>query len=181
MKRFSNKPWPWAMVLLACMAGAARADDVVIGAASGWKLGVTYTDHTIKQGDTLVRGSQQLAPLTPSAEAQASWLSYGCYCSSGCLTASCGPCLQVFNYNPSAHDVYRLPSGACNFDSSAVRVDAGSSPARVTLDQPGTYWYACSKPGHCDGGMLQKVVVEAAVGEQNNSRTHALVCLGVSF
>ncbi|GAB4815752.1 hypothetical protein N2152v2_002798 [Parachlorella kessleri] len=121
MKLFTNKPWPWAVVVLACMAGAARADDVVIGGGSGWKLGVTYTDLTVKQGDTL-----------------------------------------VFNYNPSAHDVYRLPSGACNFDSSAVRVDAGSSPARVTLDQPGTYWYACSKPGHCDGGMLQKVVVEAA-------------------
>ena len=42
------------MVLLACMAGTARADDVVVGAASGWKLGVTYTDLTIKQGDTLV-------------------------------------------------------------------------------------------------------------------------------
>ena len=63
MGRFGSKAWPVAMVLLACMAGAARADDVVIGAASGWKLGVTYTDLTVKQGDTLVSRTVALVGL----------------------------------------------------------------------------------------------------------------------
>ncbi|GAB4815751.1 hypothetical protein N2152v2_002797 [Parachlorella kessleri] len=107
------------MVLLACMAGAALSDDVVVGGSKGWTLGVTYDDLKVKPGDTL-----------------------------------------VFNYNPSAHNVYSLSSGQCNFDSGATKLNG--SPTRVTLDKPGTYWYGCSIPGHCDGGMLQKVVVEAA-------------------
>ncbi|GAB4815734.1 hypothetical protein N2152v2_002780 [Parachlorella kessleri] len=118
MARLGSKTWPVALALLACLA---RADDVVVGGGDGWNLGVTYTDLTTKQGDTL-----------------------------------------VFNFQAGAHTVFRLPSAACKFDSSAVQLDDGSSPTRVTLDQPGTFWYGCSMPGHCDAGMLQKVVVEAA-------------------
>ena len=68
---------------------------------------------------------------------------------------------QVFNYNPSAHNVYSLASGECDFSNGATELSSDSSPTRVTVDKPGTYWYGCSISGHCDGGMLQKVVVEA--------------------
>ncbi|GAB4815732.1 hypothetical protein N2152v2_002778 [Parachlorella kessleri] len=44
MARSSIKTWPVALALLACLAGAARAD--------GSELGVTSTDPTVKQGDT---------------------------------------------------------------------------------------------------------------------------------
>ncbi|KAL4440712.1 hypothetical protein ABPG77_000421 [Micractinium sp. CCAP 211/92] len=64
------------------------------------------------------------------------------------------------------HGVWQVPSGSCpaSFvegpDMTEIGASTDGGSASVMLMEPGTYWYACPVPTHCDsGGMLMKVTV----------------------
>lgn len=63
------------------------------------------------------------------------------------------------------HGVWKIPSGQC---PSSFTVGNGleeiigatnDGSASYTFNTPGTYWFACPVSGHCDAGMVQKVIV----------------------
>lgn len=69
--------------------------------------------------------------------------------------------MQVFTYRSGIHDVWELPDGGCNFDSPEAR-EVGprtQGTAKVQLNDPGTYYFACKTIGHCEAGQRLQINV----------------------
>ena len=79
-----------------------------------------------------------------------------------------------FSYS-TAHDVWRMETESCDFSSGsatelATNTQGGGGDGgfanlyETTINEPGTYWFACSKGGgaHCEAGQKISVVVEEA-------------------
>ncbi|GAB4823565.1 hypothetical protein N2152v2_010611 [Parachlorella kessleri] len=73
----------------------------------------------------------------------------------------------VFNFRSGTHDVWEVPGDSCDFTANGAKALTDGSkpppPIKQTLAAPGTYFFACSFDGHCQGGMLVKVTVTGAV------------------
>jgi hypothetical protein len=65
------------------------------------------------------------------------------------------------------HDVWLMPSTECDFAAPGAKELSPASAAQytATLTAPGTFYYACSFPGHCDAGQVLSVTVS-----ENNSQ-----------
>ncbi|XP_022731416.1 stellacyanin-like [Durio zibethinus] len=69
----------------------------------------------------------------------------------------------VFNFATGAHSVARVTRAnydACNAASPLFLLS--ESPATVTLDETGDYYFLCAFPGHCSLGQKFAINVSAA-------------------
>lgn len=69
--------------------------------------------------------------------------------------------MQTFNYMSGLHDVWALPTSACDFSANGAKLlsPTTQSTYQAKLDKPGNYYFGCSINGHCQAGMLLRVSV----------------------
>ena len=75
---------------------------------------------------------------------------------------------QVFNYRSGRHNVIEVSSLTCDaLNSNTAKTLAATSdptPVRVTLDQAGVRYFACSVGDHCDEGQIIQVTTSGGAG-----------------
>ncbi|XVF56840.1 hypothetical protein PTKIN_Ptkin06aG0152500 [Pterospermum kingtungense] len=67
----------------------------------------------------------------------------------------------VFQYNPVAHNVYKVNGTDfqnCNVPSN-TSFGSFTGNDTIRLATPGNKWYICGVSGHCEGGMKLKITV----------------------
>ncbi|PIN09794.1 hypothetical protein CDL12_17622 [Handroanthus impetiginosus] len=74
-----------------------------------------------------------------------------------------------FKYNSGLHNVVELGSESafkgCDIGSSLNSFNGGSNTVKLT--KPGTRFFACGTPGHCEQGMKVKITTVAADGSSS--------------
>ena len=71
--------------------------------------------------------------------------------------------LQVFKYDRGQHNVAQVGELSCNLTDARQLAGVTESPFILRFHQTGTFYYACTVPGHCEAGMLLTVEVTGAM------------------
>lgn len=66
---------------------------------------------------------------------------------------------QVFTYARGQHNVIQVAGPSCDFADSHQLAGLTDSPFHLTFNSTGSFYYACSVPGHCADGMLITIEV----------------------
>lgn len=119
-------------------------------------VGLLAAVHAVAAKDINVGGTRGWDYAPPSDAAY-----YDTWASKETFTAGDN---LVFSYTPGAHDVQVVSAteyNACSMSTGKKYLSGGDS---VSLPTPGTYYFVCSFPSHCDMGMKMKITVKAAGG-----------------
>lgn len=74
--------------------------------------------------------------------------------------------MQEFTYQRGQHNVVQIAGPSCDLvDAGREIAGLTDSPFRLTFNRTGTFYYACSVPGHCADGML--LTVRVSGGDAN--------------
>ena len=71
--------------------------------------------------------------------------------------------LQVFKYGRGEQNVAQVGEPSCNLTAARQLAGVTESPFIPKFHQTGTFYYACTIPGHCEAGMLLTVEVTGAM------------------
>lgn len=80
----------------------------------------------------------------------------------------------LFKYSNNFHDVLQVTKSdydSCKTDSPLATYKSGNDI--VSMSKPGSYYYLCGFPGHCQAGQKVAVVVLAATTPPHSAPSHA--------
>lgn len=80
----------------------------------------------------------------------------------------------LFKYSNNFHDVVQVTKSdydSCKTDSPLATYKSGNDI--VSMSKPGSYYYLCGFPGHCQAGQKVAVVVLAATTPPHSAPSHA--------
>ena len=140
--------------LLAAFVLPSAAKDIKVGGEVGWTHAGRFADIEASVGDRLVSASA--SAYTASKRLSQSWRTHQDSVRNRPAFAE----LQLFEWEGDQQNVVAVKKRSCAFAQNGVQLAKSTdSPALVSLNYTGTFFFSSSLTDHCSAGQLFAVSV----------------------